>query len=60
LLIGFTIISIVPALRGIFALSPLGLLEVGLITVALLLWLFLVRFFWRRRIIARFLGVKMA
>jgi cation-transporting ATPase E len=60
LLIGFTIISIVPALRGIFALSPLGLLEVGLIVIALFLWLFLVRFFWRRRIIARFLGVKLA
>lgn len=60
LLISFLIVSIVPMLRRIFALSPLGLPEVGLIAVALILWLFLVRFFWRRRIIARFLGVKMA
>jgi cation-transporting ATPase E len=58
LLLGFTLIMIVPSLRSVFALEPLGPLEVGSITVALVLWLLLVRFFWRRRIIARFLGIK--
>ena len=58
LLAAFTVISIVPTLRAVFALSTLGALEVGVVSAGVLLWLLLVRFFWRRQIITRFLGMK--
>jgi hypothetical protein len=32
--------------------------SVGIITLGVVLWFFLVRFVWRRQIITRFLGMK--
>jgi cation-transporting ATPase E len=60
LMIGFFIISAVPALRSIFALTQLTPFEWVLIVGATLIWLFAVRFFWRHSITARFLGIKYA
>ena len=60
LTIGFFVVSAVPALRGIFALTELTLFEWGLIIGATVIWLFAVRFFWRHSITARFLGIKYA
>jgi hypothetical protein len=37
----------------------LGPLEVGLVAVATVVWVFLVRFLWRQRVLARFLGMKL-
>jgi cation-transporting ATPase E len=60
LIVGFFIISAVPALRDIFALTELTLFEWALILVMTVIWLLVVRFFWRRNITARFLGIKYA
>ncbi len=54
----FFIVSAVPALRSIFALSELTLFEWTLVMVTTVIWLFAVRFLWRRNITARFLGIK--
>jgi cation-transporting ATPase E len=60
LLIGFFIVSAVPALRSIFALSELTPFEWTLILITTVIWMFAVRFFWRHSITARFLGIKYA
>jgi cation-transporting P-type ATPase E len=51
----FVLMNLTP-LREIFALSPVNGYEVLAISVALLAWLLAVRFFWQRRVIARFVG----
>jgi cation-transporting ATPase E len=60
LIIGFFIISAIPLLRSVFALSALTPFEWALVLAATIIWLFAVRFFWRHRITARFLGIKYA
>ncbi len=60
LIIGFFVISAVPMLRDIFALSELTPFEWALICGATIIWLFAVRFFWRHSITARFLGIQYA
>jgi cation-transporting ATPase E len=57
LMLAFVVISALPALRAVFALQPLERPYALLTIVALGTWLFLVRLFWRRRLIERFLGV---
>jgi cation-transporting ATPase E len=56
--LAFLVISALPALRGAFALQPLERPYALLTIVALAAWLSLVRLFWRRRLIERFLGVS--
>jgi cation-transporting ATPase E len=51
------VVTQVPVLRGVFALEPLSLAAYGLIFGAAALWLFTVRFLWRRRILDRFIGL---
>ena len=60
LIVTFFIISAVPALRNLFALTELTPFEWVLICGATLIWMFAVRFFWRHNITARFLGIKYA
>ncbi len=60
MIIGFFIVSAVPALRNIFALTELTLFEWALILGTTIIWMFAVRFFWRHSITARFLGIKYA
>ena len=57
LMAAFVVINVLPQARALFALAPLGWVEVGLVAGAVALWLPLVRLFWRRRLIARFLGL---
>ena len=58
LMAAFVVIMAAPELRQVFSLSPLGTIEIGLVAAAGVVWLFLVRFLWRRRVLERFLGVK--
>ena len=60
LLAAFTLISIVPSLRDVFALATLDALSVGIVTAGVIVWFFVVRFVWRRHIITRFLGMKLS
>ena len=53
----FIVISEVPPLRTLAALSPLQPRDMPLIVVALGAWLFLVRWCWRGALIERFLGL---
>jgi len=57
LMAAFALINAVPQIRVLFALAPLGWIELGLIAVSLAVWLPLVRLLWRHRLIARFLGI---
>ena len=54
----FILMNILPQVRVLFALAPLGWAEIGFIAGAVAIWLPLVRLFWRRRLIARFLGLQ--
>ena len=56
----FLLISLVPGLRSLFLLSPLGPLEYGLVGGAVVLWIFTVRWIWRSRLFERFLGINLA
>jgi len=53
----FVAVSVAPPLRALFALSPLGLREIGLVVIALAVWTILVRWSWRGRLLERFLGL---
>jgi cation-transporting ATPase E len=53
----FVVISLVPPLRAIFALSALGLQEYLLVAATALIWLLAVRETWRRRLLSRYLSV---
>jgi cation-transporting P-type ATPase E len=57
LMVVFAVINVLPEARALFALAPLGWVEVGLIASAVAIWLPLVRLLWRKRLIARFLGL---
>lgn len=52
----FGVILAVPVLRSAFALEPLSSWNLALVAGASIIWLFLVRFTWRRRLIERFLS----
>jgi cation-transporting ATPase E len=54
----FVVITLIPALRALFVLSPLGWRELLLIASALGAWLFAVRATWRLRLLGRYLGVS--
>jgi cation-transporting ATPase E len=56
LMVAFVILNLVPPLRGLFALAPVGILEVGIVTLALIVWLVAVRWLWRHQLLMRFLG----
>ena len=56
----FVVINALPQARELFALASLGWTELGLVAGALAIWLPLVRLFWRKRLIARFLGLHRA
>jgi cation-transporting ATPase E len=58
LIAAFFIISAVPALRDAFALTELTVFEWLLTLGATVTWMFAVRFSWRHRLTARFLGIK--
>jgi len=53
----FVAVSLASPLRALFALSPLGLRESGLVVIALAVWTIFVRWAWRGRVLERFLGL---
>jgi cation-transporting ATPase E len=58
MMVAFVAITLIPPLRALFVLSPLGWRESLLIAVALVVWLFAVRATWRLRLLGRYLGVS--
>jgi cation-transporting ATPase E len=56
LLLGLLAIAVVPPLSGLFDLRPVKLLDVAVIAAAAAVWVFLVRWAWRRHLLERFLG----
>jgi cation-transporting ATPase E len=60
LMVVFTVINVLPQGRALFALAPLGWIEVYLVAGAVALWLPLARLLWRKRLMARFLGLDRA
>jgi cation-transporting ATPase E len=55
----FAIILLVPLLRSFFALASFTPLETGVVALAGLLWLLVVRTIWRIRLMERFLGLEL-
>jgi cation-transporting ATPase E len=56
LLLGLLAIAFVPPLSGLFDLRPVKPLDAAVIVAAAAVWVFLVRWAWRRRLLERFLG----
>lgn len=52
------VILFVRPLRELFALSELGVVELGTAVLFAVVWVFLVRWLWRQRLFAKYLGVK--
>jgi len=59
LLLGLLAIAVVPPLSGIFDLRPVMPLDTVVIAVAAAVWVFLVRWAWRRRLLERFVGTDL-
>jgi cation-transporting ATPase E len=59
LLLVFLIISVVPGLRSLFLLSPLTVQEYAVVLGTVVIWLLIVRWIWRARLLGRFLGVDL-
>ncbi len=60
LLGAFAGVMLLPPTRQFYGLVVLGWRELGVVAVAVLIWLILVRWFWRARIIQRFIGLTTA
>jgi cation-transporting ATPase E len=60
LLLALLVIAFVPALAGIFDLDPISVLDLLAVLAAAAVWVFLVRFAWKRRLLERFLGADPA
>jgi cation-transporting ATPase E len=56
LMVLFFIIISVPLLRAVFAMSALGIRELGVAVGTAVIWAFLVRWLWRRRVFDRYLS----
>jgi hypothetical protein len=55
----FALITVIPPLRTLFVLSPLGPKEYALLALALGVWLFTLRLTWRKRLLGRYLSVDL-
>lgn len=58
LIVVFFVILLVKPLRDLFAMGEPGVLELGSAVAFAAVWLFLVRWLWRKRMFARYLGIK--
>jgi cation-transporting P-type ATPase E len=56
LLLGLLAIAVVPPLSGIFDLRPVKPLDAAVVAAAAAVWVFIVRWAWRRHLLERFLG----
>jgi cation-transporting ATPase E len=59
MMVCFVVITLVPPLRALFVLAPLGLQEYLLLALAVGVWVFLVRGMWRTRVLGRYLSVDL-
>jgi cation-transporting ATPase E len=59
LLLGLLAIVVVSPLSGIFDLRPVKPLDVLVIAAAAAVWVFLVRWTWRRSLLEHFLGIDL-
>jgi cation-transporting ATPase E len=57
LAIGFVAVLFVPAARAFFSFSVPAPRDAAIVIVAVVAWLLLVRTFWERRVVDRFLGI---
>jgi cation-transporting ATPase E len=55
--LAFVAIMIVPAVRDAFALQSLPAANIALVLAAALIWLVLVRWVWRKKLLERFFGI---
>jgi cation-transporting P-type ATPase E len=53
----YLVMLAVPAGRTVFALHPLGVMELGIVLVALVAWAVALHAVWRYRVVERFLGI---
>jgi cation-transporting ATPase E len=60
LLFGVLLIAFVPTLSQLFDLRPIQLPDMAVVGVAAVVWMFLVRWAWKRRLLERFLGMNSA
>ncbi|MDQ3911321.1 MAG: HAD-IC family P-type ATPase [Actinomycetota bacterium] len=60
LLFGVLLIAFVPTLSQLFDLRPIQLQDMAVVGVAAAVWMFLVRWAWKRRLLERFLGINSA
>ncbi len=58
ILVVFGVIMFVPPLRQFFELMPLQWFDYGIITGITLVWMFVLRFIWRRNLFERFLNLE--
>jgi cation-transporting P-type ATPase E len=56
----YIIIMLIPGLRDFFELTPLRLADYAIITIALFVWIFILRYIWRAHVFERFLRLKVA
>lgn len=59
MMVAFALMDFVPLLRRIFLLAPLGPYEYLLLGLALVIWVFGVRWFWRARLLSRYLSADL-
>ncbi|MCA1728353.1 MAG: cation-translocating P-type ATPase [Actinobacteria bacterium] len=60
LLVGLLAIALVPGLSELFDLRPITLPDMAVVGVAAAVWMFLVRWAWKHRLLERFLGISSA
>jgi cation-transporting ATPase E len=60
LLVGLLVIAFVPALSMLFDLHPIAPLDMAVVGLAAAVWMFLVRWAWKRHLLERFLGMNSA
>ena len=60
LLVGLLAIAFVPGLSELFDLRPIALPDMAVVGVAAAVWMFLVRWAWKHRLLERFLGISSA
>ncbi len=56
--IGFVVVLLLPFGRAWFSFSLPGPRDMALVAVAVVAWLLLIRTFWKRRLVDRFLGIE--
>jgi cation-transporting ATPase E len=58
MLVLYVILLVVPAFRSAFDLQPLDIADYAVIVILVIVWLFLTRWFWRMRLLERFLNIE--